>query len=76
MRGLNKPALVRMGELLMNGEQYIPGECNIGSTEIARRKRAGWIGLMATVGLGTTFILLEVDPAWRTTLFLPATMAR
>ena len=30
---------------------YRPGVCNIGPAEIARRRRAGHVGALATVGL-------------------------
>lgn len=53
---------------------YIPGVCNIGHTEINRRKRSGWIGFVVTVALWGSFIILNTPPAWRLLLFIPATM--
>jgi len=56
-------------------EKYIPGACNIGAAEIARRKRSGRIGIALTIALWAIFILLDVPPAWRLTLFFPAAIA-
>jgi len=51
---------------------YRPGVCNIGPAEIARRRRTGHVGVLATVGL--LALLLAVDaPAWsRLIVALPA----
>jgi len=51
---------------------YRPGVCNIGPAEIARRRWAGHVGAVATVGL--LAILLAVDaPSWsRLIVALPA----
>lgn len=56
-------------------QEYIPGACNIGPAEIARRKRAGWTGLAATAVLWVLLIFFDVPTLWRLTLFIPATMA-
>lgn len=54
---------------------YQPGVCNIGPTEIAARRRSGHVGLIATlVGL-VALLALDVPPAWRLLLFLPAAAA-
>lgn len=53
--------------------EYIPGVCNIGPYEIARRRRAGWMGLVTTLLLWGLFTLLNVPAIWRLILFLPAT---
>jgi hypothetical protein len=52
--------------------EYESGHCNIGPAEIARRRMAGHLGTVASVGL--LGILLWTDaPAWtRLLLFLPA----
>lgn len=51
---------------------YQAGACNIGPAEIARRRRTGHVGLIATLAL--LVILLALDaPTWtRLILFLPA----
>jgi len=59
----------------MNRQEYIPGVCNIGPSEIARRRRSGWIGLAATLLLWAVFVLLNLPAAWRLILFFPATMS-
>ena len=52
--------------------EYRPGVCNIGSEEIARRRRAGHLGVVAT--LATLAILLAIDapPLARLLLTFPA----
>ena len=55
--------------------KYIPGVCNIGPAEIRKRKRAGWIGLIATIALWVIFIWFAIPSIWRITLFLPAMMS-
>ncbi|MFZ2226911.1 MAG: hypothetical protein WA090_03860 [Candidatus Nanopelagicaceae bacterium] len=56
-------------------DKYIPGVCNIGPAEIARRKKAGWTGSVVTVILWASFIGFNAPHAWRLTLFIPAMMA-
>jgi len=59
----------------MNPTQYIPGVCNIGEAEIARRKRIGWIGLIFTGALWA-ILFATAAPAWlRFVLFFPAAMS-
>jgi len=55
--------------------QYIPGVCNIGPTEIKKRKQSGWMGLTATILLWAAFLWFDVPAVWRLTLFLPAMMS-
>jgi hypothetical protein len=56
-------------------DQYMPGACNIGPAEIARRRRAGHAGLIATVVLLAVLLALDAAPAWRLLLALPASLA-
>ena len=56
-------------------ERYIPGVCNIGHTEVKKRRILGWIGLAATVALWGTFIILKPPAPWRLVLFVPAMLA-
>ncbi|VVB97231.1 Uncharacterised protein [uncultured archaeon] len=56
-------------------DQYIPGACNIGKSEIERRKRAGWIGLIAAIILYALFVYYDVTRIWRLIIFIPATAA-
>jgi hypothetical protein len=53
-------------------DQYVPGSCNIGPDEIARRRRAGHAGLAATAVLAAGLLSSDAHPAWRLTLALPA----
>ena len=54
---------------------YVPGICNIGKAEIKMRRALGWLGAVLCVALWIAFAVLEVAPAWRLTLFLPAFLA-
>jgi len=54
---------------------YVPGACNIGPAEIARRRRSGWIGLAASLVLGVALVVLGT-PSWsRLTVALPLYVA-
>lgn len=59
----------------MEHPEYTAGVCNIGPAEIARRRRAGHMGLLVAFGLFA--VLLAVDaPAWaRLLVALPAAAA-
>jgi ferric-dicitrate binding protein FerR (iron transport regulator) len=54
---------------------YRPGISNIGPAEIARRRRAGHLGLVATVLVLATLVALGVPPIVRLVLLLPAAVA-
>ena len=53
------------------GERYIPGVCNIGKSEIKRRKQAGWSGLIITVILLGLLVYFDVPRPWRLVIFIP-----
>lgn len=55
--------------------EYIPGVCNIGPAEIARRRRVGWVGVTASAVFLLLFILFHVPPIVRLFIFLPASLA-
>ena len=52
---------------------YVPGVCNIGPEEIARRRMIGWIFLVVTVALFVILFAAHANPWWRLFVFLPAT---
>jgi hypothetical protein len=54
---------------------YQPGVCNIGPAEIARRRRAGHVGLAATAGLFAALVLVNAPPPVRLIVGLPAAAA-
>ena len=56
-------------------DKYIPGVCNIGPEEIAKRKRAGWIGAGVSALLLLLFVLFAIPPIYRLIIFLPVTSA-
>jgi hypothetical protein len=56
-------------------DQYMPGACNIGPAEIARRRWVGHTGVIATVALAAALLALDAAPAWRLLLALPASLA-
>jgi hypothetical protein len=54
------------------GAGYEPGACNIGPAEIARRRRAGHLGLATTVVLLAGLELIDAPPILRLVLVIPA----
>jgi len=55
--------------------RYEPGVCNIGPAEIARRRRAGHVGVVATIAL-FAFLVVIGAPDWtRALVALPAALA-
>lgn len=51
---------------------YRPGLCNIGPAEIARRRMAGHVGLIATLVLLAALIAIGAPPVFRLVAFVPA----
>ncbi|HEY2957903.1 MAG TPA: hypothetical protein VGM21_06795 [Actinomycetota bacterium] len=56
-------------------DQYVPGTCNIGPAEVARRRRVGHLGLALTALLAVILLALGAARPWHLLLALPATMA-
>jgi hypothetical protein len=54
---------------------YEPGVCNIGPAEIARRRRAGHVGLVASAALLAALMLIDVHPLARVAVVVPATIS-
>jgi hypothetical protein len=54
---------------------YQPGVCNIGPAEIARRRRAGHVGLIATIALFAILVLVSAPPLARLILVIPAAVS-
>jgi hypothetical protein len=54
------------------GSSYQPGFCNIGPAEIARRRRAGHVGFLATVVLLGVLLAIGAPPLARLLVALPA----
>ena len=52
-------------------EQYIPGNCNIGSAEIRRRYRIGYIGLVLTILWIVIISLFHLPSYMKLLIFLP-----
>ena len=57
-------------QYLENDASYRAGACNIGPAEIARRRRAGFVGVAAAVGLGAILVAIGA-PDWLRVLVLP-----
>jgi hypothetical protein len=55
--------------------EYIPGVCNIGPEEIARRRNLGWVSLAIVFVLLLALVLAGVNPWWRLFVFFPAAMS-
>src|SRR5512132_2149424 len=56
----------------MSDGQYLPGVCNIGPAEIARRRRARLLGAAVTVAVLVAMIALHASPLVRFLVALPA----
>ena len=52
--------------------EYQAGVCNIGPEEVARRRRAGHVGLAITLLLLVAMVAMGVPPLVRLFLFIPA----
>ena len=57
------------------GTEYQPGVCNIGPAEISRRRRAGHVGLLATLVLFGILVALHAPVLARFLVALPAAAA-
>jgi hypothetical protein len=55
--------------------EYRPGQCNIGPAEIARRRRAGHVGLLMTLAALAVLIAIDAPPLARLLVALPAAIA-
>lgn len=56
-----------------DGGEYRPGVCNIGPAEIRRRRRAGHLGLLSTVGVWAVLVAIDAPRLVRVVLVgLPA----
>jgi hypothetical protein len=54
---------------------YQPGVCNIGPAEIARRRRAGHIGLVAAFALFAVLVAVGAPPLARLLVAIPAVIS-
>jgi hypothetical protein len=54
------------------GTEYQPGVCNIGPAEIARRRRAGHFGLIATIATLAVLVAIDAPPLARLVIAAPA----
>ena len=53
-------------------DEYVPGVCNIGPAEIARRRQAGHVGATATVAAVVGLLAIDAPPLARLLVALPA----
>ena len=63
------------GPIVTIGSEYRPGVCNIGPAEIASRRRAGHIGVIATLVLFAVLVVIGAPPITRLLVALPAAVA-
>src|SRR5476651_2279193 len=56
----------------LDASNYRPGVCNIGPAEIARRRRAGHVGLGAAIVLLVVLVAIGAPPLARFVIALPA----
>jgi hypothetical protein len=59
----------------LTAADYQPGVCNIGPAEIARRRRAGHVGLIATIVLFAILVLVGAPPLARLVLLVPVAVS-
>ena len=55
--------------------EYRPGVCNIGPAEIARRRRAGHVGLVVSLLVLGLLVIVDAPPLFRLIIALPVAAA-
>ena len=55
----------------MDSDGYQAGVCNIGPAEIARRRRAGYVGVAAAIVLATVLVVVDAPSVTRLLVALP-----
>lgn len=58
-----------------NDQEYIPGVCNIGPAERAKRRQTGLIGVIASIILTITLLGVGAPRGWRLLLIIPVSAA-
>src|ERR1700689_506358 len=56
-------------------QKYIPGVCNIGPSERAKRRQTGLVALLASIILMVTLVAIGAPRGWRLLLILPLSAA-
>ena len=56
-------------------QEYIPGVCNIGPAERAKRRQTGYIGLLAALILMVTLVAIGAPRGWRLLLIIQLSAA-
>lgn len=59
----------------LDAGEYVPGVCNIGPAEIARRRRTGVSMSIVTIVLVAALVLAHVPTLARVVVFIPAAIA-
>jgi hypothetical protein len=72
---LYSAGIVKMGFDMQEQNQYIPGVCNIGRSEINMRKLAGRVGLVIMIILYGSLVYLGAPRIWRLIIFIPSALA-
>lgn len=60
---------------VMDNQKYIPGVCNIGPAERAKRRKTGIIAAIVTIALYVILVAIGAPRGWRLILILPASAA-
>jgi len=60
---------------ILNEQKYIPGVCNIGPAERAKRRQTGYVALLASIILMVTLVAIGAPRGWRLLLILPLSAA-
>jgi len=56
-------------------QKYIPGVCNIGPAERAKRRQSGLVGILASIVLMVTLVAIGAPRGWRLSVFIPVSAA-
>jgi len=68
---MSSPSTTTELDIASATDAYRPGACNIGPAEIARRRRAGWIGLGLAVAWAGLTVLAAAEPLVRFVVVVP-----
>ena len=62
-------------EATLTGHDYVPGQCNLGNTEITRRRRVGYIGLVLSLVFIVVSEIFDFPKGYKLLLFIPMAYA-
>ena len=72
---LDEATTATIEPIQLDSTGYVPGACNIGAEEIARRRLSGHVALAATAALLTGLVVLDTPPVTRLLVGIPAAVS-